>query len=290
MSEPIRLRDFVDEYVSARDISDSYANQLYWFVNALERSAHRSLMVSDLQIVLINDHLKSTRNTLSAETRKSHRRMALTLWQAAADCHLVPEPSRRKVMRIRTPDHWHRSWTTEQVQSLLQATQKLCCTYQGGMSKSCYWRSYILGAWDSGLRGCDMRRVRREDIDREGRAVVIQHKTGRLLRVCFRPETMAAIHASFPPNRDLVWPLWGRIECWRREAQRLVSLAGLRGSIGQLRHSSGTAVELLYPGHGHEHLGNTRQVFERHYLDHQRVQERRLLPESLLMEKPHDCS
>lgn len=44
-------------------------------------------------------------------------------------------------------------------------------------------------------------------------------------------------------------------------------MAGLSGSIGRLRHSSGTAFEISHPQRGHEHLGNTRKVFEGHYLD-----------------------
>lgn len=56
----------------------------------------------------------------------------------------------------------------------------------------------------------------------------------------------------------------------------------MEGSIGKLRHSSGTAAEIIHPGHGHEHLGNTRDVFERHYLDLQKVCSLRVQPPSLL--------
>ena len=95
---------------------------------------------------------------------------------------------------------------------------------------------------------------------------------------------MEAIDASFPPDRELIWPLWGRLGCWRRAAKRLVRAAGLPGSIGRLRHSSGTAVEIKHPGRGHEHLGNTRAVFERNYLDHQMIEGNKVLPDSLSME------
>jgi hypothetical protein len=92
---------------------------------------------------------------------------------------------------------------------------------------------------------------------------------------------VAAIDATFPPDRPLCFPTWGRLELWRREALRLVKLAGLSGGIGQLRHSSGTAVELHHPGRGHEHLGNTRAVFERHYLDLDQTAFERPLPPEL---------
>jgi hypothetical protein len=48
-------------------------------------------------------------------------------------------------------------------------------------------------------------------------------------------------------------------------------MAGLAGTIGQLRHASGTAFEIENPGRGHEHLGNPSAIFEHHYLDHSKV-------------------
>ena len=112
-----------------------------------------------------------------------------------------------------------------------------------------------MAARDSGLRSCDLRRVRPASISGDGHRILVRRKTGKTIRVIFRQETIAAINESFPPARELIGPLWGRLEQWRREAKRLVKAACLRGSIGQFRHSSGTAVELEHPGRGHEPPG-----------------------------------
>jgi hypothetical protein len=278
----MKLREFIEFYLASRDVSDGYANQLRWLANSIQRTIGEQPGVEQFTPELLNQHLKATRDRLRPETRKSHRRMLLTLWQAAADAGLAPEPVRRKVMPIRVPDKLQHAWTAEQVRLLLVGADRLRGYYPIGVRKTLYWRSYVLTAWDSGLRGCDMRRISRDAIGDDGRCVLVQHKTGRLHRFRLRQETVAEVRAMFPPDRELVWPLWGRLELWRRQARLLVQLAGLRGSIGQLRHSSGTAVEVKYPGRGHEHLGNTRAVFERHYLDHEKIGFEAVLPESLL--------
>jgi hypothetical protein len=275
------LKEWASRYVDNRDVTDAYANQLRWAVMAFERTIGRTVDLADLSPELVNRHLKATRDTLKPETRKTHRRVLLTLWQAAADDGLAPEPIRRKVMPIRVPDKLQRAWDVDQVRMLLAAADRLKRYYPHGIAKRDYWRSYVMAAWDTGLRGCDMRKIAQSDIGDDGRIVLVQKKTGRIIRTCVRAETLAAINNTFPPDREQVWPLWARMELWRREASKLVRAAGLKGSIGQLRHSSGTAVEQLNPGHGHEHLGNTRAVFERHYLDRTKTGETGTLPPKL---------
>jgi hypothetical protein len=270
----------LERYLSAREVSASYAAQLRHALAMLERFHGSDLDLSDLHPELLNAWLTdAAKRGLSDETRRSRRRMALTLWRDAADLGLVAPP--RRVMRVSQRDRINTAWNLEDMTRLLSACDQLTKFYSHGISKRLYWRSYIMTAWDSGLRGCDLRRLMRTGIRTDGCVTIIQHKTGRRLRCRLRPETVTAINATFPPARELCFPMWGRLEAWRREAARLLRLSGLAGSIGQLRHSSGTAVEHDHPGHGHEHLGNTRAVFERHYLDLDQVAFDRPLPPAI---------
>jgi len=275
------LNEFVDLYIASRDISDGYAEQLGCLVHAVERLEGRPIKLLELDADLVNRHLKSTRDVLAPETRKSRRKMFLTVWQGAADAGLLAEPPRRKIMNITVPDKLQCAWTVDQVRQLLHVCSQIRGYFPNDIKRSLYWSSYVMAAWDSGLRGVDLRRLHRLAITADGACVLIQHKTGRRLRIKFRPATVQAIDATFPPDRDFCFPLWGRLETWRRAAKKLVTLAGVGGHIGQLRHSSGTAVEIQYPGHGHEHLGNTRQVFEKHYLDHEKIAGQSLLPPAI---------
>lgn len=162
---------------------------------------------------------------------------------------------RKKVMPIKVPEKLPRCWTADDVKLLLISASRLKGQYRDGQQKSLYWRSYVLAVWDSGLRGCDMRRIPRAAICDDGWAMIVQHKTGKLMRLLFRAETVRAIHDTFPPDRELIWPAWSRLEAWRGEARRLVLGAGLKGSIGQLGRSSGTDEEMDNPGRGHEYAG-----------------------------------
>ena len=262
----MRLKELLQEHSSAREIEKDYEDQLRWALTALERCAGRPLTTDDFSPELVNHHIQCCRRKgMRDESRKSRLRNLLVLWHAAADRGLAPEPPRRQIVRIKVADRIPTAWTIANVRILLGAAGMLHGTYRNGIAKSAYWQSYIRAAWDTGLRGVDLRRFRTDQVAERVR--LIQHKTGKRIRIGLQPLTLVAIHKTYPPQRDVVWPLWGRLELWRREAKKIVRRAGLRGGIGRLRHSSGTAFEILHPQRGHEHLGNTRKVFQGHYLD-----------------------
>ena len=275
--------EHLERYLGAREVSSGYANQLRWALADLERFHGCDLGIDDLTPDLVNSWLHHmAQRGLSAETRASRRRMLLTLWRDAADLGIITPP--RRIAKVGRRDRIITTWTVDQVRQLLHACDLLAGSYRPGIAKRDYWRAYVLTAWDTGLRGCDLRALPRSAIRPDGTVRLVQHKTGRRVRCRLRPGTVQAITATFPPDRELCFPTWSRLEYWQREAHRLVTLAGLTGSIGQLRHSSGTAVEREHPGRGHEHLGNTRAVFERHYLDADQVAFDRPLPPAIDVE------
>lgn len=273
------LRDFVPLFGSARDVSAGYLDQLYWAVHGLEKFARRRIDSSDLTHDLLNAYLRWMReHGRSTETRRSRRRNLLILWRAMADLGLAAEPIGRRVMRICGCDRITMAWTFDEALQLDAVALRLPGKYSNGVPRALYWDSYIRAAWDSALRGCDLRSFEHDWIPPHRRVVVVQRKTRKRIIIQFHKSTIEAIERTFPPHRAMIWPLWASLDRWRREAKMIVRRAGLKGSIGKLRHSSGTAVELIARGQGHEHLGNTREVFERHYLDHSQLLDTRPLP------------
>lgn len=266
----MKLREFVSEYIGCRDLAASSVEQLTCFVNVLERWRGNEMEVADLHHETINSYLRWSRDRYSPDTRRNRRTMFLTLAAAAFEDGLCPAIRRRKVMRIALPDRIPLAYTVEQAGRLLVACEAFAGHHAAtGIRKRDYWRSYILAAWDTGLRGCDLRRLKLTEVldAPSGRVVHVQRKTGKRIAVTFRPTTLEALHRTVPPERTLCWPLWARLDVFRRQAARLVKRAGLPGSLKCLRAGSGTAVEIQSPGRGHEHLGNTRRVFENNYLD-----------------------
>jgi hypothetical protein len=107
--------------------------------------------------------------------------------------------------------------------------------------------------------------VERSWIDRNNQFITVRHKTGRRVAVGLYPATLELIDATFPPERKLIWPLSVSREWMRQTFCKIVEIAGVSGSLKWLRAGSGTSVDELH-GHGEQHLGNSRAIFERHYL------------------------
>jgi integrase len=126
-----------------------------------------------------------------------------------------------------------------------------------------FWKTIIPAAWYTGLSFCDLLRVERSNILPGGVLVIERSKTKKRVVVWLPPELTRQLHQRFPGR---LWVLTTSQEYFRRQFKKIAAAAGLTGSFKKLRKSSGTAIEILHPGRGHEHLGNTRQVFEQHYL------------------------
>lgn len=276
------LSDFLSDYISCRDLAAGSVGQLRAFVKCIESWHGSPLKMSDMHHETLNAHLGWMRDAEYApETRRLRRRIFLTLAGFASDDGLIDPIRRRKVMRIALPDRIPTAYTVDQAKRLLAACDSLSGHHAAtGIRKRDFWRSFILAAWDTGLRGCDLRRLKLDEVLTApgGRIVHVQRKTGKRIAVTFRPATIEAIHRTTPPDRLLAFPLWGRLELFRRQGRGLVKRAGLPGSLKCLRSGSGTAVEKQSPGRGHEHLGNTRLVFERNYLDVTQIDSDRPLP------------
>ena len=144
------------------------------------------------------------------------------------------------------------AWSKEEVQRLVDAAPDEA------------WRIRISLSYFTGLNQCDLERVeKRHFVD--GVLEWRRSKTGKLVKV----RIPAALVARLPD----VGPVCPRVvsdEWIRRTFAKIVKAAGLVGTLKTLRKSSGTAVESQHPGCGHLHLGNTRAVFELHYMNPER--------------------
>lgn len=111
-----------------------------------------------------------------------------------------------------------------------------------------------------------MRALRSGDITSSGRLVCVVSKTGRLFDCQLPVDAVAAIEATWPERRALIFPLSRKTCCrWWKEACRL---AGCPGTPKWLRRSGATAVESQRPGSAKEFLGHaTDGLAARHYID-----------------------
>lgn len=265
----VDIHDYAAYYRALADGSRGYGDQLHWCLVDFERVTGITEL-ADLSVDAINRYLSATKERLAPKTRANRRGyLRMLLNHAATNPAIKDGPSipDEPLAKVRVPDAIVRAWSPDEVARLLAAVNRLRGRYVNGFSKRLYWRSYILSAWDLGLRGCDMRSIERDWIPDHGRLTIVQAKTGRVVSCQLRPPAMEAI-AEFKHGGRLIWPLWCRIDSWRKVARKLVTNAGLSGSIGRLRASAATALEITQPGTGHLFLGHSnRQTFERHYFD-----------------------
>lgn len=259
-------------YVPSRlELAPGSIEQLEIAIRLLERWAGRSLSVSHLNEQLLRAFLAEYRRTHAAATTNSKRRHLLGLWQAAYDEGLVDRPPRRrKVRTAREPQTPPEAFTLAEVGRLLLAAESLTGAV-AGLPAASWWGSILRVAYDTGQRRGAILATTPGDLDLAGGCVLFRRtKTGLVRLAPLHPETVGVVAAIFDPTRRLMWP-WPT--CRRnldRWCARLLRLAGVRrrerGLFQTLRRTSGTLVE-ANGGDGSKHLGNTRAVFERHYLD-----------------------
>lgn len=177
-----------------------------------------------------------------------------------------------KLRQVKVASLTPAAWTPDEIARLIAA-----CDHMPEASRV-YWQTLIAAAWYTGLSQADLHRVLVGDFADDGTLEIARRKTGRIAFVQVPPEVLSQVK----PHRDgRCWPLLTSREWFRRTFARIVKRAGLFGVFPKIRKSSGTYAELLNPGRGHEHLANSRKVFESHYLARRHVAAKPLSPPML---------
>jgi hypothetical protein len=256
----MQLLEFVTRYIEARPVCEGYARNLRKRAAKLAVFAGRGDLESVLNEATVNAYLASL-NGLSPFTKNKYRADFLAVWRAAADEDRVPYPIARRIRKEKSPARVVECYLLHEVRVLVVAAEHLEGAYNNGVARREYWPAIIRAAWDSGLRRGDLWRIRSSMIRKDRTAVVVQNKTGQQIVVRFHPSTVKAIQRA---GGSLEWPIceW----CFGVHFQEIVALTGLgKGTFRWLRRGSGSRIDADHPGQGHNHLGNGRTIFDRHY-------------------------
>ena len=257
---------YVERYLLARDVCVDYATTVRLRIRVFEAWAGSPVALGSLSCDLVNEWLVSVQTPRRAAwTARGYRAAILAVWNAAGDERLCEHPNLRLVRKIAVRQAVVEGWAVSEVQQILAFCTGLSGKLRNGISVSAYWSAVVRVGYDSGARLGDVLRITPQQIDGNGLWVFVQSKTGKLISVRLHCSTLAAIEATYPPKRDLVfdWPYTH--DHWFKCFRQIVKAAGLRGTFKWLRRSSGSLVEAQQPGAGHKHLGNGAAVFERHY-------------------------
>lgn len=195
-----------------------------------------------------------------AEGKSSYYRRSLRSALVALLRHIGDEG---RVRPVRLEPLEVTSWTPSEVSRLVGASRQ----YRHPRDSS-YWPTIIQAAYYSGFSQGDLWLLEKTDISPLGIAVIHRSRTSRR-EVGWIPLEILELR----PREGKLWKRPYSAEMFRRHFARIVNAAGLTGTFKRLRKSSGTGVEELHPGKGHEHLGNTRVIFERHYWSRKQLPE-----------------
>lgn len=241
------LSDALEDYLLTHDLADGsedyYRRTVGVFTSWNGRNISKEEFTTDTVNRFIRDkqqagrsshYCRSLRNGLRALLRHIH-----------GDCG--------KLRPVRCKELLSDTWTPEEVGRLADAANDL------------RMRRTIWGAYYTGLSQCDLWRLERQHVTAGGVIHFARQKTGKRVVVAIPLDLLAEL-----PTEGRLFPLDFSEEWFRRLFANIVKKAGLCGTFKKLRRSSGTAIEMLHPGRGHVHLGNTREIFEKHYWDRQR--------------------
>lgn len=243
------LSNLVCDYILAHDLRESSADQIHRIAGVFRSFCGGDIPVESFTGELISKFLLAKQEAgRSSHYRKSLRNCLIALLRFAGKTD--------RVRAVKLDELEPQSWTPAEVERLIESAGRMYRT-----SRRLHWQRLIAVAYYSGLTQCDLCRIRRQDIDERGILRFRRSKTGKRVTVAIPLELLDGLPAS-----GVLFPMLST-EAFRATFARIVKAAGLVGTFKKLRKTTGTEVEKLHPGRGHEVLANTRKVFEAHYWD-----------------------
>ena len=261
--------ELLREYLLERDIEPGSAKQIQTALTRFDRHLGRAATLDDFTDRQFNAWVSAMLTEgLARRTIRAYAGRVLTLWRWAFSAgHATAGPAR--VKKISVPDLIPVAFTADDLKRLLAEAAKL----KGHFKRSKVSRPRLAialfrAAWDSGLRTGDLGRLTRIDYCADGLGIMLQGKTGWPVTFRLSASTMAAIDATFPPERNRIFGdaiSRRRLFKW---VKRIVDAAGLKGGTKKIRKGGASAVERDAPGSAMRYLGHrTPGLAARFYVD-----------------------
>jgi integrase len=301
--EMTTLEFFKQVYLLERELRRNSIYQFTRSLRALDEFMGRDVRLCDLCPELVNLFIIARSQEKSARTAMKNRGDILCLWRMAYHHELVEFLPRgiRKAKYVRKVP---RAFTAEQYQAILEAAANLTGRYvydpalpvkQGSVARSLWWGAFIRTAYDTALRRADLLALKRGDIGDDGKIVIPIGKT-QIEHYCqVRPETLAAIDATYPPVRECIFQWTCAYTTLWRHWEEILDAVGLPKNrdhgLHCLRRTSATYLETVSPGAAGRHLGHlTPGLAEKHYIDPRICgADRQMLPPDIAQEGGADA-
>lgn len=286
----MNLHQLIDRYATGRDVTPGYVQQLRLAVAKFEGFLGRSAGLADLADDPVNRWMVALlKANLARRTVRSKRGHLLVLWRFAY-AESLTNVAPRKLRQVSCPKLIPEASEPQAVARLLDVVAKIPGVFRRSrVPRAAFWTALILLTWESGLRLGDLLKLQRGQISSRGVLGVIQNKTSWPLVCQLSPECMAAIAATFPPERKRIFGdalSRGRMLI---EFRKIAREAGFPGGTKRIRKSGATAVERLQPGAATAYLGHqSPTVAYQFYVDPRLAQRDKRSPPRL--DRPTDAA
>ena len=263
------LREFFDTvYRRARLINASPRSiaQIRFCINRFDSWLERPATLADLTLDKLSDWMTwQVADELSVATINGRIKLLTTLWRFALKRKYLTTGDPGEIELLKQPRRLAVAWTIDEIERLLSA----CRETPGrlvGIHAGKYWEALVSLLFDTGLRRSAAFAIRVDEVDFNTH--VLRVPAERMKNLCeqifwLSDRTMAAILATFPPARELLFPWpWKSTEGTQSRAlgkilRRAGLPAGRRDLFHKLRRScashlaaaAGEAVAIKQLGH-----------------------------------------
>lgn len=264
----IALRSYLDKFISERDVTKVYVRSIRQRLDAFGEYLGHPAMLADLTSEAVNGWIIDLQEVAKRKpkTLRHYQAAVVLVWRAAFDRGDVASPPWR-LRRIKVPRTIVRAWTQDELRAILNATKWLRGDVPGTtIWKRDWYRGFILAAYSTGYRRCDlMHHALQEDL-RDGILTVQESKTGKIVSRRLSPQALAALELLPKGKYILPWP--GPIRRFYASFSVLVRHAGVTpGGPHKIRKSAGSYAQRAN-GNGQALLGHEQAAtFHRHYHD-----------------------
>jgi integrase len=261
------LTEFLGHYILSREIRPKSCDMLRGTIAAYSLWLTRPATIGDLTDTQVSTWLVHLAANKKRSTVKGHRGRLLALWRSAFERHLAELPPLR-VRPIIVPDANIRALSEADLRRLLDTCDGLTGRFKNRWRhrRRDYGRALFLMDHNTGARLGDIETFRPGDIRDDGSIWWTQSKTGKEQGAKLWPETIDAIRLIIHPERPTIFGALDERYKFRW-LKAIFQAAGLDATFRFIRRASGSLVERDNPGWGHKHLGNTPEVFRKHYED-----------------------
>jgi integrase len=270
------LKDFIDLYVSTRDLAPATVAQLHYARIALEKHLLRPAVAADLEAGCLNRWICARlAEGLSRKTVQVQRAAILTLRREAARQNLIVATG--DVRTVRTSPSIPRAWLPDELAKLLQEASRVRGAFECGVPRNLMLRALFLTSYYSGLRISDTLSLESFAVMSHARVIVCQEKTKVPISIELPQDAIDAIAATYPERRELLFPLRRKqVAAW---LVILRTRLGIQGSAKWFRRTGATRCEQVQPGSAMAYLGHkTPGLAYKHYVDMRQIAAQRPVP------------